>query len=76
MNRRRRLLILLPGGQPHKLALGAKRISFREAPLTGVILAALVPPELDVDTVVVLGQNLRHRRETQRRQGLPLGFPA
>jgi radical SAM superfamily enzyme YgiQ (UPF0313 family) len=43
---RPRLLILLPGGQPHRLKLGARYVSFREAPLTGTLLAALVPPEL------------------------------
>lgn len=55
MNARKRLLILLPGGQPHLLAWGPVRMSFREAPLTAITLAALVPPELDIDTTVVDG---------------------
>lgn len=41
-----RLLILLPGGQPHRLRVGPFVASFREAPLTGVTLAALVPADL------------------------------
>jgi radical SAM superfamily enzyme YgiQ (UPF0313 family) len=48
---RKRILILLPGGQPHILRLPGVRMSFREAPLTGTLLAALVPPELDVEVV-------------------------
>lgn len=55
MTARRRLLILLPGGQPHTLAFGPFRTSFREAPLTGTLLAALVPPELNLDVVLVDG---------------------
>ncbi len=50
-----RLLILLPGGQPHRLVLGPFKTSFREAPLTGTMLAALVPPELDLEVTVVDG---------------------
>lgn len=42
-----KLLLLLPGGQPHKLALGPWARSFREAPLTLTTLAALVPRELN-----------------------------
>lgn len=41
-----KLLLLLPGGQPHKLQLGPWARSFREAPLTLTTLAALVPHEL------------------------------
>lgn len=55
MAARRRLLILLPGGQRHKLAVGPLLMSFREAPLTGTTLAALVPPELDLDVTFVDG---------------------
>ena len=52
---RRRLLILLPGGQPHILRLPGVRMSFREAPLTGTLLAALVPPELNLEVRYVDG---------------------
>ena len=52
---RKRLLILLPGGQPHLLRLPGIRLSFREAPLTGTLLAALVPPELGLDVSYVDG---------------------
>jgi radical SAM superfamily enzyme YgiQ (UPF0313 family) len=45
----RRLLILLPEGQEHKLRLGPILASFREAPLTHTALAALVPPELGLE---------------------------
>lgn len=55
MAARRKLLILLPGGQRHKLKLGPLLMSFREAPLTGTTLAALVPPELDLDVTFVDG---------------------
>jgi radical SAM superfamily enzyme YgiQ (UPF0313 family) len=50
-----KLLILLPGGQPHKLVFGPIQTSFREAPLTGTTLAALVPPELNLDVSLVDG---------------------
>ncbi|MGI6496573.1 MAG: B12-binding domain-containing radical SAM protein [Kiritimatiellia bacterium] len=49
------MLILLPGGQPHILRLPGIRLSFREAPLTGPLLAALVPPELELDVRYVDG---------------------
>ena len=52
---KKRLLILLPGGQPHLFKVWPFRISFREAPLTGTLLAALVPPELDLDVTYVDG---------------------
>jgi radical SAM superfamily enzyme YgiQ (UPF0313 family) len=51
----KRLLILLPGGQPHLLKLWPFTVSFREAPLTGALLAALVPPELELDVTYVDG---------------------
>jgi len=41
-----RLLILLPDGHIHKLSLPGIRTSFREAPLTATMLAALTPLEL------------------------------
>lgn len=52
---KQRLLILLPGGQPHVLTLWPFKMSFREAPLTGTLLAALVPPELELDVTLVDG---------------------
>ncbi len=51
----RKLLILLPDGRIHRLALGPLRTSFREAPLTHTTLAALVPPELGFDIRAVDG---------------------
>ncbi len=53
--KRKKLLILLPGGQRHKLKLWPLETSFREAPLTGTMLAALVPSELPVDVTVIDG---------------------
>jgi len=44
--RRRELLILLPNGRIHKIALPVINISFREAPLTATMLAALTPQDL------------------------------
>ena len=46
---KKHLLILLPGGQAHMLRLPGVAMSFREAPLTGTLLAALVPPDLDLE---------------------------
>ena len=43
------MLILLPDGRIHRLTLPFLRISFREAPLTATLLAALTPPELGFD---------------------------
>lgn len=43
------LLILLPNGRIHKLVLPFLKTSFREAPLTATLLAALTPPELGFD---------------------------
>ncbi|MCL2641857.1 MAG: radical SAM protein [Phycisphaerales bacterium] len=46
----RKMLILLPDGRIHKLRLPwLHHVSFREAPLTGTTLAALVPPDLGFD---------------------------
>lgn len=44
-----RLLILLPDGHVHKLVLPYLKTSFREAPLTATMLAALTPAELGFD---------------------------
>ena len=41
-----KVLLLMPGGQPHRLRVGPWARSFREAPLTLTTLAALVPTEL------------------------------
>lgn len=48
-----RILLLLPDGRIHKLKIGPWQTSFREAPLTATMLAALVPPELGADITVV-----------------------
>jgi radical SAM superfamily enzyme YgiQ (UPF0313 family) len=50
-----RLLLLLPGGQPHRLRFGPWARSFREAPLTLTTLAALVPSELHAEIRLVDG---------------------
>ncbi len=42
----RKLLILLPDGKIHKVSLPFLTMSFREAPLTGTMLAALTPSDL------------------------------
>jgi len=48
-----KLLLLLPGGQPHRLQLGPWARSFREAPLTLTTLAALVPSDLQISLRLV-----------------------
>ena len=48
-----KLLLLLPGGQPHRLQFGPWARSFREAPLTLTTLAALVPSDLQVSLRLV-----------------------
>ncbi len=47
------MLILLPDGRIHKISLGSVNKSFREAPLTATILAALVPEELNYEITVI-----------------------
>lgn len=42
----RKLLILLPDGKIHKVSLPFLTMSFREAPLTSTMLAALTPSDL------------------------------
>ena len=49
MQHRKRLLILLPDGKIHKVSLPFLTMSFREAPLTGTMLAALTPSDLGFD---------------------------
>ncbi|MDT8389976.1 MAG: radical SAM protein [Lentisphaeria bacterium] len=44
-----RLLLIMPAAGVHRLRVGRRWMSLREAPLTLTTLAALVPPELDVD---------------------------
>lgn len=46
---KKKLLIILPEAAIHKLKIGPFSMSFREAPLTATVLAALVPDELDID---------------------------
>ena len=50
---RPRILLVMPEAGIHKLRLGRFGLSFREAPLTLTTLAALVPPELNVDIRLV-----------------------
>lgn len=47
MQHTKRLLILLPDGKIHKVSLPFLTMSLREAPLTGTMLAALTPSDLD-----------------------------
>ena len=51
-DRVRQLLILLPNGRIHKLVLPFVCLSFREAPLTATMLAALTPPELPFNITI------------------------
>ncbi|GAK58295.1 radical SAM domain protein [Candidatus Vecturithrix granuli] len=48
-----KILLILPDGRIHKLRLGLFDVSFREAPLTATMLAALVPPELKAQIEIV-----------------------
>ena len=48
-----KILIVLPKGQPHRLIFGPIKMSFREAPLTATMLAALVPAELNAEIAIV-----------------------
>ena len=48
-----KILLILPDGRIHKLRLGVCDVSFREAPLTATMLAALVPPELHARVEIV-----------------------
>jgi radical SAM superfamily enzyme YgiQ (UPF0313 family) len=50
-----RILLLMPDGSIHRVAIGSFRKSMREAPLTLTALAALIPPELDAEVRVVDG---------------------
>jgi radical SAM superfamily enzyme YgiQ (UPF0313 family) len=48
-----RILLVLPDGKIHKLKLGPFQTSFREAPLTATMLAALVPTDIEAKIEVV-----------------------
>ena len=48
----KKLLIILPDGRIHKIKLGFFQKSFREAPLTATVLAALVPDDLDYNITI------------------------
>ena len=48
-----KILLILPDANIHKLRLGRRSISFREAPLTLTTLAALVPPELNAKVKII-----------------------
>lgn len=52
---RKRILILLPDGHVHKLVLPFIRTSFREAPLTATLLAALTPTDLPLNVEICDG---------------------
>lgn len=48
-----KILLILPNARIHRLKVGALCVSFREAPLTLTMLAALVPGELGADITLV-----------------------
>jgi radical SAM superfamily enzyme YgiQ (UPF0313 family) len=48
-----KILLIMPDGRINRLPLGARGISFREAPLTLTHLAALSPPGLDTELTLV-----------------------
>ncbi len=50
---KKELLIILPEGKIHKINVGSFSKSFREAPLTATVLAALVPEELNFNITIV-----------------------
>lgn len=58
-----RILLLMPDGNIHRVAIGSFRKSMREAPLTLTTLAALIPPELDAEVRVVDGSVQQIPRE-------------
>ena len=49
---RKRIAIILPDGRIHRINVWPFTTSFREAPLTATILAALVPEDLPIDVVI------------------------
>ncbi len=53
INQPLKLLLVLPDGRIHKLKFGPLNISFREAPLTATMLAALIPPDVDANVEIV-----------------------
>lgn len=48
-----KILLVLAKGQLHRLDFGPINMSYREAPLTATMLAALVPNDLDADIRIV-----------------------
>ena len=50
--KQRNVLILLPNGRVHKLVLPFVNMSFREAPLTATMLAALTPQDLPFNITI------------------------
>ncbi|MFP4419023.1 MAG: B12-binding domain-containing radical SAM protein [Desulfococcaceae bacterium] len=48
-----KILLVMPDAGIHKIRIFGRDISFRDAPLTLAVLAARIPPELDVELVVV-----------------------
>ncbi|MCG8338336.1 MAG: B12-binding domain-containing radical SAM protein [Proteobacteria bacterium] len=48
-----KILLVLAKGQLHRLRAGPVNISFREAPLTATMLAALVPKELNASVKII-----------------------
>lgn len=48
-----KLLLVLPDGRIHKLKFDPLNVSFREAPLTATMLAALIPPEIPAKIEIV-----------------------
>ncbi|MCP4130206.1 MAG: radical SAM protein [bacterium] len=50
---KKKVLIILPTGQAHKLDFGPLTMSYREAPLTATTLAALVPDDLNLDVKII-----------------------
>ena len=61
-----RILLIMPDAHMHKLRIGPWVRSMREAPLTLTTLAALVPPDADIEVKLVDGSVDR----------IPLDYPA
>lgn len=69
-NKKIRLLIVLPEGRINKLKIGSLiDISFREAPLTATMLAALVPDDIDAD-IDIVDESVGQRVDATRRYDL------
>ena len=48
-----KILLVMPEAGIHRLEMGRIKISFREAPLTLAMLAALVPPEMNAHITLI-----------------------